>query len=1174
MMTFDMNLALDTVDNLKLAIYEQHQIPICDQVLLISGGESLHPTDRVCKYSSAGTDTSPIFLFWKNQDDKLPVDVEDDRDEDMRDRVASCLHMEPNFNNIFSRTEMAFQLFESDKINYHTCDKLVHDQHLQQQGWASVVANLEDIVSSFKNKFKIFEQMYGDFLKNKPKFYEFLECFENDKQLLSRIPLLKSLCSENNPDLKSDSSEELALLDWINCGKEDALNDVYCFDELNHFDQEKLDDLRMNFNSTLKKCENDQNIVIKGLEDRLFALDKLMMEAKNIFDKQGILAKSFTQTQTRMMNINDPSILPDLCSNMQEQLDMMLTNHSSIIGIKNRCMKAKNELSNHLIIRLPWIVQVQEELVRNDEFLVINGHRLQRLCDHLSIVEQVNLTPKLYLNSVVEVIRRRKFSESFQKWSHSVSQMAREIIDTEIEKRHEFTSKLDRHFLRKFFSGMEDYPQNFTYETEPIDQALPPITMNDLDYLKLKLPDLSLLLEVPSPVPLPLTFNDQEMIHKSLMSESTTTATAAATTAVTDCGNRNDSIEHEITKSVSTASKIETQNYGMCTSLSINDIDHLQASNMSLNKDVEAKNQIIDDLVRRLEAAEERCRHKDKLIHEYTSLNLRVSTFLNTIRSQVFQEMKDNIIERSMDHSKCSKQLFTQLEQINENFQNDKQRFENKLTERNDYIEQIESDVSTLREQLYLKNVGLEQLSEQQKNEKALILSQLCEIEELKETVEKLNNERSQRNTAVFDLSERLNQLKLDLSQSKLDFIKMFERFSSAEIPSFADRFQANIEKIYKQNEENIKTIEKKLSEQKDLQVQRLREQMSSEHKNELEMLRHRFKFAISTTSIERTSSETSLEKVQLDIVDQSAQEKEIQRMKSTLAEQKAEHEQALAKTIADHSETINNLKQQIEQMKISNELETQTNDQLKHLEQYESIFTKYRSKYESSQTESNQDENILKELFEEIEEVNRSFDANSCTKSFISLPESSKPSTSKDFDTISSRLNKLKNINIITPNQDDKISITSCEFGDNVLVYYEKKVDNYIVFSLTGTLHYIHSDSLKDCDFAKEPPSSPNDFQWIIAKVTEKEYCQVKKEENRYKLPLNTKFYRIKIKPITKCNTTPIRPNDQSNNQLMNRSYMPSTESRTMLSNILSFFGSSTSSSSTSMSRSYTFSD
>lgn len=38
-----------------------------------------------------------------------------------------------------------------DKEEVEACEKLVHDQHLQQQGWAAVVANLEDITRSDLN---------------------------------------------------------------------------------------------------------------------------------------------------------------------------------------------------------------------------------------------------------------------------------------------------------------------------------------------------------------------------------------------------------------------------------------------------------------------------------------------------------------------------------------------------------------------------------------------------------------------------------------------------------------------------------------------------------------------------------------------------------------------------------------------------------------------------------------------------------------------------------------------------------------------------------------------------------------------------------------------------------------------------------------------------------------
>lgn len=45
-----------------LHIQETCKIPSDRQVLLISGGEVLPPTARVCSYS-AGTDTNPIYLF-------------------------------------------------------------------------------------------------------------------------------------------------------------------------------------------------------------------------------------------------------------------------------------------------------------------------------------------------------------------------------------------------------------------------------------------------------------------------------------------------------------------------------------------------------------------------------------------------------------------------------------------------------------------------------------------------------------------------------------------------------------------------------------------------------------------------------------------------------------------------------------------------------------------------------------------------------------------------------------------------------------------------------------------------------------------------------------------------------------------------------------------------------
>lgn len=38
------------------------------------------------------------------------------------------------------------QIYEVDTEELKACERMVLDQHLQQQGWAAVVANLEDLV--------------------------------------------------------------------------------------------------------------------------------------------------------------------------------------------------------------------------------------------------------------------------------------------------------------------------------------------------------------------------------------------------------------------------------------------------------------------------------------------------------------------------------------------------------------------------------------------------------------------------------------------------------------------------------------------------------------------------------------------------------------------------------------------------------------------------------------------------------------------------------------------------------------------------------------------------------------------------------------------------------------------------------------------------------------------
>lgn len=105
----------------------------------------------------------------------------------------------------------------------------------------------------------------------------------------------------------------------------------------------------------------------------------------------------------------------------------------------------------------PFIIS--EKLKEADDQLVIYGLKLKKLREKLEIIQNLHLSPQIYLNSIVEVLRRKSFSESFYKWSQSVSKMAREIIDAEVKQRNQFSKQLEKHFLKLFFPGMSDLPE-------------------------------------------------------------------------------------------------------------------------------------------------------------------------------------------------------------------------------------------------------------------------------------------------------------------------------------------------------------------------------------------------------------------------------------------------------------------------------------------------------------------------------------------------------------------------------------------------------------------------------------------------------------------------------------------------------------------------------------------
>ena len=161
-------------------------------------------------------------------------------------------------------------------------------------------------------------------------------------------------------------------------------------------------------------------------------------------------------------------------------------------------MKAKEELSLNLYTRLKWVMFIQKQMAETGQQLVLYYEELKRLSRRLEVMEQLHLAPSMYLATVVEVVRRRAFSDQYLKKASILASSFSSIYVEELKTRQIFQEKLNKHFLSTMFKGMEDVPPPFaTKEPIPFDLKLPGLDLQDLELLRSKLPHLAQSLSVP-----------------------------------------------------------------------------------------------------------------------------------------------------------------------------------------------------------------------------------------------------------------------------------------------------------------------------------------------------------------------------------------------------------------------------------------------------------------------------------------------------------------------------------------------------------------------------------------------------------------------------------------------------------------------------------------------------
>ncbi|XP_019734658.1 RB1-inducible coiled-coil protein 1 isoform X1 [Hippocampus comes] len=566
-LTFDTDLAVQTVLELKHAIQAKYKIALQHQVLVVNGGECMDAERRVCSYS-AGTETNPIFLFNKemilsDRDPTIPKTTFSIESE-IQVKVEESLLMPAVFHTVASRTQLALEMFEVANKLSSFCERLVHDEHLQHQGWAAIMANLDDCTLSYQKLLVKFDTAYSTYQHDLEEIKFKLTKLGTAVSVMARIPLLECLTrqshrehmkkSASTPEKDSDETEEekssdsvlcapdaqrghkvpgstemaksegtgerdmsqmmdnvelraalqdehipkpgnlpqfnVTLLDWINV--QDRPNDVEsvvrkCFDSINRLDPRIIQPFLADCRDTIAKLDNQNMKAIKGLEDRLYALDQMIASCKKLVNEQKELAQGFLANQKRAENLKDTSVLPDLCLSHTNQLMIMLNNHRKLLDIKKKCTTAKQELANNLQVRLKWCCYVMLHADQDGEKLQALFRLLTELLERVRVVEALSTVPQMYCLAVVEVVRRRMFMRHYREWAYALVKDGKQLYEAEKFKRENFGKLFRKSFLRnRLFRGLDAWPPTSFCTSKPrrFDDELPDISVNDLEYLK------------------------------------------------------------------------------------------------------------------------------------------------------------------------------------------------------------------------------------------------------------------------------------------------------------------------------------------------------------------------------------------------------------------------------------------------------------------------------------------------------------------------------------------------------------------------------------------------------------------------------------------------------------------------------------------------------------------
>ncbi|EDV47934.2 RB1-inducible coiled-coil protein 1 [Drosophila erecta] len=1078
MLSFDMNVALQPVEHLKETIQKLHNIPAANIVLLVSGGEMLTHSTQVSCYS-AGTDTNPIYMFLTGDERLPPTIFNSDADNELRRQVEESHRLPPALETVRQRAQLAQHMRELARKEEDLCERLVHEQHLQQQGWSAVVANMEDLTNEFCDRFQNFCSFFDRHLQKRESFLELLRNFPDDLKQLGRIPILPDLMSLAEADFHG--FDELLENDDVFTAQQQPAQQQQALTESSQADSPNKK-LKMGDEVEMDSAEQPTESDVQALTS-----SSSLARRPNLNLLQWISSKGNHRTLQLMSDecIQGLDIFSaEIYEKLKEEVNQIikLANQADVKEIKglgDRLCKLEE-----FKFRIKKMVQEQKEQALA---LQQNEARAQNLRDN-SVLPDLCLSHRSQLQVMLD--------------NHTkIREYCRCIANSKDELGWNLHTRLRR--IVWIENGMSEFDNRLLFNHRCLRRAERHISI------------IEQIHRAPSTYVLAVA----EVVRRKIFSDE---FRQWATRLSADF-DRIHSEELRRRREFNASFKGHFLNILFPC---MGDMPPAFANEHPLSFDTRLPSLSRSDmelLASQLPELAGQLQLPDmKPVIDFFALRSVKNVDRDQEQEPDMPLMAPRLAELQTQAaaSDCETDTETEFEKLSTTFKCVATSTSTSLVER---VAQ-----STATEDLLMLSAGT--LTEENAGSLQRMRSDMENMSKLARSC--LSEARSNVSTFRNDVANYQDELQseLHLLRDKCNVLKML----------CEAREQKSQEKL-----EEMRLKLQLAEQEQQAAVAQAREQLIHEHKTELESLRCRFKLM---TSMERSPSDSSLEKIErptssasvvsanasVDIDHLLAQQRqELLAQRERAISEAVDSERSLwqSRLLPLNSESV------MANVGILKDMLADKERQLEQLREQNKILTQetYQLKTRLEMI-TNEDGNSW--LKEKIDYLNKD-------KCRLEEELSQEKSRRQEMESsVTAMRNSAYDLNVGGPLTRSKSGVTSshrsialegCARGDLVFVVWSMRHAQFMVVQDSLTLYFVHADSLATLQLtaptsptpALDPSQAVVDFNQIplpyyaIGRVIDKEYCQARKDDNRYRVSRGSKFYRIKLAPLPSRNAS-----------------------------------------------------